>query len=60
MLCPQHFYNKLQIVSCYWFKFEPNAKIFFFTPTITISNNLTLRICCKNIVDIISQKSHRK
>ena len=19
MLCPQHFYNKLQVVGCYWF-----------------------------------------
>ena len=22
-----HFHNKLQVVSCYWFKFEPNTKI---------------------------------
>ena len=22
-----HFPNKLQVVSCYWFKFEPNTKI---------------------------------
>ena len=24
------FHNKLQVVSCYWFKFEPNTKIIFF------------------------------
>ena len=29
ILRPQHFYNKLQVVSCYWFKFEPNTKITF-------------------------------
>ena len=29
MLRSQHFYNKLQVVSCYWFKFEPNTKITF-------------------------------
>ena len=23
------FHNKLQVVSCYWFKFEPNTKITF-------------------------------
>ena len=22
-----HFHNKLQVVSCYWFKFEPNTTI---------------------------------
>ena len=27
MLHSQHFYNKLEVVSCYWFKFEPNTKI---------------------------------
>ena len=27
MLCLQHFYNKSQEVSCYWFKFETNTKI---------------------------------
>ena len=26
MLCSQYFYNKLQIVSCYWFKFKTNTK----------------------------------
>ena len=25
----QHFYNKSQVVSCYWFKFETNTKITF-------------------------------
>ena len=25
----QHFYNKSQVVSCYWFKFEINTKITF-------------------------------
>ena len=25
----QYFYNKLQVVSCYWFKFETNTKITF-------------------------------
>ena len=25
----QQFYNKLQVVSCYWFKFETNTKIIF-------------------------------
>jgi len=25
----QHFHNKLQVVSCYWFKFDPNTKITF-------------------------------
>ena len=25
----QHFYNKLHVVSCYWFKFETNIKITF-------------------------------
>ena len=29
MLRPQHFYNKSQVVSCYWFKFETNTKITF-------------------------------
>ena len=24
-----HFHNKLKVVSCYWFKFEPNTKITF-------------------------------
>ena len=47
------FYNKLQMVSCYWFKFEPNTKITFLPPIITISNNLLLRICCKNIVKML-------
>ena len=25
----QHFHNKSQMVSCYWFKFELNTKIIF-------------------------------
>ena len=25
----QHFYNKSQVVSCYWFEFETNSKITF-------------------------------
>ena len=25
----QHFYNKSQVISCYWFKFETNTKITF-------------------------------
>ena len=25
----QQFYNKSQVVSCYWFKFETNTKITF-------------------------------
>ena len=29
MLRPRHFYNKSQVVSYYWFKFEPNTKITF-------------------------------
>ena len=29
MLRLQHFYNKSQVVSCYWFKFETNIKITF-------------------------------
>ena len=29
MLRLQYFYNKSQVVSCYWFKFETNAKITF-------------------------------
>ena len=29
MLRLQYFHNKLQVVSCYWFKFEPNTKITF-------------------------------
>jgi len=29
MLRPQYFYNKLLMVSCYWFKFETNTKITF-------------------------------
>ena len=33
-----------------WFKFKPNTKITFFAPTITTSNNLPLRICCKKFV----------
>ena len=28
-LRPQHFYNKSQVISSYWFKFEPNTKITF-------------------------------
>ena len=49
MLGLQHFYNKSQVFSCYWFKFEINIKINFLPPTITISNNPPLRICCKNV-----------
>ena len=45
-------HNKSQVVSCYWFKFEPNTKITFFALIITTSNNLPFRICCKNVVDI--------
>ena len=48
----QYFYNKSHIVSFYWFKFETNTKITFLSPTIITSNNLPLRICCKNVVDI--------
>ena len=48
----QHFHNKSQVVSCYWFKFKFSTEITFFNPTITISNNLSLKICCKNVVDI--------
>ena len=29
MLRLQYFYNKLYVVSCYWFKFETNIKITF-------------------------------
>ena len=29
MLRLQHFYNKSQVVSCYWFKFETHTKITF-------------------------------
>ena len=29
MLHLQHFYNKSQVVSCYWFKFETNTNITF-------------------------------
>jgi len=29
MLYLQHFYNKSQVVSYYWFKFETNTKITF-------------------------------
>ena len=29
ILHPQYFYNKSQVVSCYWFKFETNTKITF-------------------------------
>ena len=29
MLRLQQFYNKSQVVSCYWFKFETNTKITF-------------------------------
>ena len=29
MLRPQYFHNKSQVVSYYWFKFEPNSKITF-------------------------------
>ena len=47
------FYNKLQMVSCYWFKFESNTKITFLPPIITINNNLPLGICYKNIVKIL-------
>ena len=49
MLCLQYFYNKSQVVSCYWFKFETNTKITFFGPD---NNNLPLKICCKNVIDI--------
>ena len=47
----QYFNNKLQVVTYYWFKFKLNKKLLF-CPTITISNNLSLRIYCKNIVYI--------
>ena len=40
MLRLQYFYNKSQVVNCYWFKFETNTKITFFAPTITTSNNV--------------------
>ena len=29
MLHLQYFYNKSQMISCYWFKFETNIKITF-------------------------------
>ena len=47
------FHNKLQVVSCYLFKFEPNTKITFFAPIITISNNFPLRICYKKVMKIL-------
>ena len=31
MLRLQHFYNKSQVVNCYWFKFKTNIKITFLT-----------------------------
>ena len=52
MLCLQYFYNKSQVVSCYWFKFETNTNITFFALTITTNNDLPLRICGKNVVNI--------
>ena len=48
----KYFHNKSQVISCYWFKFEPNTKITFLPPTITTNNNLPLKICYKNIVKI--------
>ena len=39
------------MVSCYWFKFEPNTN--FFALTITTSNNLPRKIYCKNIVKML-------
>ena len=53
MLCSQHFYNKSQVVSYYRFKFETNTKITFFVPTIITSNNLPLKICCKNVMKML-------
>ena len=47
MLRPQHFYDKSQVVSCYWFKFKFSTEIIIFNLTITTSNNLLLKICCK-------------
>ena len=47
----QYFNNKLQVITYYWFKFKLNKKLLFY-PTITTSNNLSLKIYCKNIVYI--------
>ena len=52
MLRPQHFHNKSLVVSCYWFKFEPNTKIIF-CPN---NNNLPLKICGENIVNVLKKK----
>ena len=41
------------MVSCFLFKFKHNTMITFFPPTITTSNNLLLKICCKNVVKIL-------
>ena len=48
----QYFHNKLQVVSCYWFKFKSATKITFFPSIITTSNNLSPMICYKNVIVI--------
>ena len=48
----QYFHNKLQVVSCYWFKFKSATKITFFPSIITTSNNLSPMICYKNVIAI--------
>ena len=53
MLCLQYFYNKLYVISFYWFKFEPILRLFFFILTIIISNNLSFNIYYKNIVKML-------
>ena len=41
------------MVNCYWIKFEPNTKNYFFAPTITTNNILLLKICYKNVMKML-------
>ena len=55
VLRPQHFYNIFTTNHRWSVVIGSNLNLtlrLLFTPTITTNNNLPLRICCKNVVDI--------
>ena len=56
MLCLQHFYN-IFITNHRWLVvIGSNSKLtlrLLFASTITTNNNLPLRICCKNVVEML-------
>ena len=55
MLRPQHFYNIFTTNHKWLIVISSNLNLtlrLLFDPTITTGNNLPLRICCKNVMDI--------